>query len=632
MLTIVIDCVSIGCLLLWGWWLCRVLRLPASFGPVLGTAFCMVALEAMGGTGYGVLLLLVGAAFTGTRGHRRDCLHYLCSPGVLAFMAGCVALGFAFSIRAPRFQTWDEFSHWGIFFKNVFYNHRFALWEAGRSLGHQSYPQGGAALYALFAFFRPGYAERDVFFAMDIPLLAGAAALFGVVKPAGRRACALYRLLAIAAVPLMLVVFAPDTPYTTAYMDAAVGVLFGAGLALLLLPPAQWSGKSKGLAIGLLAAATATLKEIGTVFALCLLGIWLVQCLLAAAPASPRARLRKTLAKKAFWLPFLAAALPAGGSILFWKIMLLVTNRATDQFSSMGIGHFFNCLAEARSGADPYFYNVWAAFYAKVRTAPLLFGWSTLKLGLLCGLLSLLLGAALLHFGGKRRGGTLAAVPLLMAVFFPCYLFVLFYVYMGGMSPYEALQVASYARYACCFFIAWFGALAGAGFALCSLLPRPGARVGGTLALAGVLAVNGVLPLAAAPLADAYALPYENWRDAQIATAGAIRQAVNDPDAALWLLSADADTAYQTMWYYQYELYPDNTCIEVPSSQDGVDLGYNFEEHGIQYLVLFGVTDDFATQYAPWATDGFAAARAASPAVYAVTKADGGNWVLAPVL
>ena len=624
-MTIAADWTGVLCILLWGWWFCRLKKLPGSFGPVLGAGLCMVVLQLAGGYWYAVLFLLFGAVFTATRGHRREFAVYLASPGVLGFLAGVVLLELLFAVRAPRFQTWDEFSHWGVFFKNVFYERRFAVWETGRSFAHQAYPQGGAALYALFGFFRQSYAERDVFFALDTGLLAAGAALFGVTKPAGRRACTLYRLFAVLAVPLLFFAFIPDTPYNTAYMDALVGAFFAAALALLFVPGG--SARDKGWVLGILCAAITTLKEIGGVLALCVLGIWLVQCLLLHAPA-PRQWYR-SFVQKAFWVAWLPAACTTALSVAAWRVILVVTNRTTDQFSSMGTGYFLACFNEARTGVDPYFYDVWNAFYTKVRTAPLLFGWSTFKLGLLCAVFSVLLAVLLIRLGGPR-GLQLAAAPLLMLLYFPCYLFVLFYVYIGGMSPYEAMRVASYERYACCFFIGWFALLLAAAFALTAFLPKRRIAVSGALVLSGLLAVHGVYVGVTAG-STAYALPHEAWRDTQIAAADTLHAAIPDPTAPIWLLSADEDNAYQNMWYYQYELYPDNVCIEIPSGQADVDLGYNFDEHHIQSLVLFGVTDDFAARYAAWFTDGLAAARTGAPAVYTVAKTDGGVYRLTPV-
>lgn len=110
----------------------------------------------------GAQLLLVGAVLTLAQRRRHEILPQLLSPGVLAFCSAAGVLMAVFAIRQPEFQTWDEFSHWGIYFKSVFYQHRFAVWDTTRSLAHQAYPQGLPGLYALFALPAAQYREADV--------------------------------------------------------------------------------------------------------------------------------------------------------------------------------------------------------------------------------------------------------------------------------------------------------------------------------------------------------------------------------------------------------------------------------------------------------------------------------------
>ena len=144
-MSILAQIIGLACLLFWGFWLCCKLRLPAGFAPLCGLCFCMVVLQLAGSCNQlwlGAQLLLVGAVLTLAQRRRHEILPQLLSPGVLAFCSAAGVLMAVFAIRQPEFQTWDEFSHWGIYFKSVFYQHRFAVWDTTRSLAHQAYPQG----------------------------------------------------------------------------------------------------------------------------------------------------------------------------------------------------------------------------------------------------------------------------------------------------------------------------------------------------------------------------------------------------------------------------------------------------------------------------------------------------------
>lgn len=381
-MSILAQIIGLACLLFWGFWLCCKLRLPAGFAPLCGLCFCMVVLQLAGSCNQlwlGAQLLLVGAVLTLAQRRRHEILPQLLSPGVLAFCSAAGVLMAVFAIQQPEFQTWDEFSHWGIYFKSVFYQHRFAVWDTTRSLAHQAYPQGLPGLYALFALPAAQYREADVLFVTALPLAAAASALFALPQVTARRPRIAYTVCACLAAPALFWLFAPDTPYTTAYMDAPVGALFAAALCVILLPCAANSRVQRGLALALLCGALTTVKEIGTVFALCVVGIWFLQCLLDA--------LRD---KGGFLLPF-TTALPCFAIPLAWKLLLKALHRADDQFSSMGPGYFLQCWQEARTGFDRYFYDVWDRYYARLRSYPLLFGASTFKVGCLCAAAAVLL-------------------------------------------------------------------------------------------------------------------------------------------------------------------------------------------------------------------------------------------------
>ena len=255
-------------------------------------------------------------------------------------------------------------------------------------------------------------------------------------------------------------------------MDAPVGALFAAALCVILLPCAANSRVQRGLALAFLCGALTTVKEIGTVFALCVVGIWFLQCLLDALRD-------KGGILRGFLLPF-TAALPCFAIPLAWKLLLKALHRADDQFSSMGPGYFLQCWQEARTGFDRYFYDVWDRYYARLRSYPLLFGASTFKVGCLCAAAAVLLLIVLIWAMGRWQGLRTALPGLCMILYWPLYQGVLFYVYICGMSPYEALEMASWERYFCCFFLGWFSVLEGeallAGFAAAACREWPGMR------------------------------------------------------------------------------------------------------------------------------------------------------------
>lgn len=616
--------VGMLCLLLWGFWLCCKLRLPAGFAPLAGVSFAMVVLQLFGSVDQlwlGAHLLLVGAVLTLVHRKAKELRRELLAPGVLAFVTAAAVLQLAFALGKPEFQTWDEFSHWGIYFKSVFFQHRFAVWDLPRALAHPSYPQGIPALYALFAQMAACYRESDVLFVTALPLAAAAGALFAVQTPPGRAGRLIYTVCVCLAAPALFCVFAADTPYTTAYMDAPVGAMLGAGLLLCLPDTGDRDRLRRALAVGLVSAAASTVKEIGTVFALCILGVWFAQCLTAAV--------RRGGMVRRVWLPLGAAAALPAGTFVAWKVLLSVLHRGNDQFSSMGVGQFVRCFEQARSGENRYFFDVWDRYYARLRSYALLFGSSPLKIGCLCALAAVVLALALMKVLGRRRGLCAGLPGLCMILYWPLYHGVLFYVYICGMSAYEALRMASWDRYFCCFFIGWFVILAGEALLLGSRLPVERAARAGALLPAGLLACVGLWGLLGVP--DCLVLPTAQWRAEGRQNAAVIRDktAGRDEGQTIWLLSADGETAVETMWYYQYELYPALTAVEASPVQGDADLEPTAGEHRVGYLVLFGLDDGFARRTAALADDGLAAASSGRPAVYEVQRQADGIRLLA---
>lgn len=326
--------------------------------------------------------------------------------------------------------------------------------------------------------------------------------------------------------------------------------------------------------------------------------------------------------------------LPAFAVPLAWKLLLKFLHRADDQFSSMGAGYFLQCWQDARTGADRYFYDVWDCYYARLRSYPLLFGCSTFKLGCLCLAAAVLLLVIAIWSMGRQNGLNTALPGLCMALYWPLYQGVLFYVYICGMSPYEAMQMASWQRYFCCFFIGWFGVLAGEAlfisFAAASRCSRPvGTIISAVIpclllfsSFCGIWQAGGILPL--------FCLPDADWRTAQQQTAADLLARMDGAqDGAIWVLSADDATAAQNMWYFQYELYPAVTAVEAQNNETDVDLGYNIDEHDVHWIVLFGASDDFISRYAALADDQLAGAQSSIPALYAVTSRDGSLWLTA---
>lgn len=456
------------CLLLWSFWLCCKLRLPAGFGPAAGICFSMVFLQVCGSMNLlypGTLLLLIGAAVLASHRKLHELLDFLFQPGILAFVCGVLMLQLACALHAPQFEVWKEAETWDVFFESVCTDKAFALRQSDVG-AWAACPQGLPALYALFASLVREYTKADAFFVAHLPLCAALGALFSFVPPHGRRAMWLARFCACVVIPAVLWCSTPLILATASVTDAVVGAVFAAALLATLLPvdAMPHAREVRGLALGLLAAGCLTVRPVGTLLAGFVLMIWVLQCLLAVAP---RSRPLTALTHWAFWLPAGCAVLPPVLIRLAWTTLLAYRGIVSDLTPLYG-----QSLPEESASLQA---AVIAAYWDKFRTAPVFPGCTTPVLGALITVLSVLCVALLLRRFGRRLGGQLALVPLCMVAFWP--VFQLGLLYAALLSSYTMLTVPTahlppllhYAAYTRCYFIAWGFVLAASG---ARLLPR----------------------------------------------------------------------------------------------------------------------------------------------------------------
>ena len=189
-------------------------------------------------------------------------------------------------------------------------------------------------------------------------------------------------------------------------------------------PVSANSRVQRGLALALLCGALTTVKEIGTVFALCVVGIWFLQCLLDALRD-------KGGILRGFLLPF-TAALPCFAIPLAWKLLLKACTGPMTSFPPWG-RDTFAVLARGPYRFDRYF-TMCGPLLCRLRSYPLLFGASTFKVGCLCAAAAVLLLIVLIWAMGRWQGLRTALPGLCMILYWPLYQGVLFYVYICGMS------------------------------------------------------------------------------------------------------------------------------------------------------------------------------------------------------
>lgn len=88
---------------------------------------------------------------------------YFLNPSIVGFLFAALFYMLVSSGKILFYTELESFFHWGMFFKGVFHDHNFDIWNNSLCVNHRVYPHGMAAWYSLFALGKSVYAERFLF-------------------------------------------------------------------------------------------------------------------------------------------------------------------------------------------------------------------------------------------------------------------------------------------------------------------------------------------------------------------------------------------------------------------------------------------------------------------------------------
>lgn len=338
----------------------------------------------------------------------RSFLENLLTPGAVFFMIACGLL--TLWNHGKVASGWDEFSHWVDIVKAVTNVGDFGTNPAAGS-AFQSYPPAMMlfqySLQKIYVLVKPGFgfSEWRVYFAFQVFILSVMLPFFRGITFRQPVKLLLYGAIAFLA-PLLFY----QNLYSAVYIDPVLGILFGAGMSMVLLRPERdgWY-----IAYCCLICAMLTLsKDVGFVFALALAGACALDCFLDAGSVRKKRLLATLPAFAAAWLP----------KVLWeWEIK---TSGARVSFSGKVQ---WNVLVDIFMGRDTsYRGSLIPMYWDALQTKMITLGQLPVKLNYIT-LTLVFLGLS---------AGTLAAYILGLCV-----------IYMFKFSEYEATRLASMDRY-----------------------------------------------------------------------------------------------------------------------------------------------------------------------------------------
>ena len=281
-------------------------------------------------------------------------IRYISSPGIIGYIFSFVLYLVVYTfIKEPQYVAWDDFMHWGMFYKNVFYFHNFDVWNNTFSFVHQSYPQGGAALYSFFAVLQSDFHEKDVFISLNSLIFAATASIFAFIKveKSKKRSILIY-IMAISGVPFLYYQF---MRYTMTYMDIPLGACFAAALCIIAAQ-CPFESKKKMLTVEL--GMLTSIKQIGIFFSIIVIVIWGLYCINIDLSNDNERKNLLWKKKKEYARQIFSVAIIPFSVFSLWNILLRALGKNSDQFNAMKMQGFFASWKSAKNGNDSYFFDI----------------------------------------------------------------------------------------------------------------------------------------------------------------------------------------------------------------------------------------------------------------------------------
>ena len=361
-------------------------------------------------------------------------------PGALrafftpAFIAFCLIYGFLFFIHFQRLiHEWDEFTHWGDVVKAMTCVDAFSTSPQAHSL-FQSYVPGMALFQYLFQkiamLFNGGkFADWGLYFCYHLLAYTFLLPFFSARR--WKHFLPSFLLTGCAA---LLPCFLQEEYMTSIYIDSFVGLLAGAGFALLFLKKRTPSVTALFLVI---CSMLVLAKDVGMMFAVMLVCTLLVLELRSGAGW-----------KKAVLPVCLAAAVVAVPKIL-WEISIRVNHAEVRFRDPLDLGILFRVI----TGQDQsyrsvlsanYWSRLWSSSVPLARWTGISVSYPVLSAVLMAALLLALL---LWRKAAPDRKRQQSVVCLMLVLTFAVYLAGMLVIYMFRFSPEAAEALPSFGRY-----------------------------------------------------------------------------------------------------------------------------------------------------------------------------------------
>ena len=449
----------------WGYALTRILKIKEGFGPVLSVAVSMAVLEIAGAFGvlwtvakaYCIAVCIFSAAYIVRTKDKAAVKAYFLNPSIIGFSAAVLFYMILSSGKVLFYTELDSFLHWGMFSKTVFYDHNLDVWNSSLCVNHRVYPHGMASWYALFALGKNTYSERDVILSINVLLFASCCPIVDIAACRIRQLFSDKKIISLVvylvsgmsvACFLWIWRFGEVRPYISGYMDVPLGAAFMAALCLAIAERGDGC-YNKALGVSLISAMLIMIKPSGIIF----VG---VVCLVYLLNEYISQDFHMTFheVRKLFGIGMLSVCIPMM-ELGIWNTMMKYLNiTGGDQFR---LKSFLLSTVVTKYKSDPAYVelfqivirNFFVAFFTREVTLHMsAFFWM-----ILCIAIAVF---TIISLKDRREKKKVLCVNICMLVMFCLYNLFLLWTYLTTMSEGEAVGIVCYDRYIGSYVMGWF--------------------------------------------------------------------------------------------------------------------------------------------------------------------------------
>lgn len=613
---------------------CETLKIRPAFGPIISLSGIIVLLFFFAVVNQLVLGYFVAYAasivffiFSLRKYKWKSLVDFLLSPPIVFFFAVSAVVTTAYFVNHSVFTMYDDFMHWGVFDKSVYYTNQLHIFRpASEEFAHADYPQGATLLFYFFAHPMTVFKECAAYSSVAVLTIAGLATLMGNVKWNQR----LQTVIMFVTMGLIPFLFPQLYPAISIMTDCISAVFLGAIILLMLVANERDTGKTISLAI--LLFAFVQIKQINMFFVPLLCVTYAIVPLMnrksGVLTKKPRREAAAPKAVSLNWARFALIVSPVV-SYLIWK-WIIDHDHISGQFS-FGIGTSLNVISKAIHG-DPTVTQILAAYVKGIVTVPTLVNFFNSQATFVILTTAGLFLAGILF--SQNRDQDLLIYNIAFPVYYVGYTIVMFILYCTSFPLGRALANGSMGRYNSTVFLAWLMLILGSVFYFDRSEKVPLFKNMSFIALSVVmLFVFSFFP--------SYAFFDTTANDARSRVDQVINQfhdAIN-PSDTLWVISQDNLNA---VWYvqmiYHFDLFPFRVELYTPDRPDNSDgtvmtatdfCKYIDDNHITKILVDDSVQDDTALfeKYGSLFPDHLSHAQGNTPCLYAVVKENGKNEI-----